>query len=369
MGTLKMVDTIKFEEVTPGGALVVKEPIGVVGCITPWNYPLNQIAAKVGPAMIVGCTVVLKPSEVTPVCAYLFAEAVHEAGLPKGVFNMVMGQGLGCGDALSKSPDVDMISFTGSTRAGRQITEAAAGTLKVVRTELGGKSAALMLEDADLPKLMPQFIGQLMSNSGQSCNALSRMLVPKARYEEAVGIAKHVVESTKVGRSSAKDASIGPVVSQVQWDKIQGFLKTGIEEGARLVTGGPGKPVGLEDGYFVKPTVFADVHNKMTIAQEEIFGPVLALIPYESEQEGIDIANDTIYGLNNAVGSANPEKALAVARKLRSGTVMINGTAGPADAPFGGYKQSGNAREWGAFGIEEFLLTKHMAGKPPQSKL
>lgn len=241
--------------------------------------------------------------------------------------------------------------------------------MKVVRTELGGKSAALMLEDADFPKLMPQFMGQLMNNSGQSCNALSRMLVPKSKYEEAVGIAKQVAEGTKVGRSGDKDATIGPVVSQVQWDKIQGYLKKGIEEGARLVTGGPGKPEGLDDGFYVKPTVFADVNNKMTIAQEEIFGPVLSIIPYETEQEGIDIANDTIYGLNNAVGSADPKKALAVARKLRSGTVMINSVAGPADAPFGGYKQSGNAREWGAYGVEEFLITKHMAGKPPKSKL
>lgn len=367
--TLAAIDSIAMEERTKGGGLVVKEPVGVVGCITPWNYPLNQIAAKVAPAMVVGCTVVLKPSEVTPICAYLFAEAVHESGLPKGVFNMVMGKGLGCGDVLATHPAVDMISFTGSTRAGKQITEAAAGTLKIVRTELGGKSAALMLEDADLPKLMPQFMGQLMSNSGQSCNALSRMLVPKTKYEEAVGIAKKIAEDTKVGRSGDKDSVIGPVVSQVQWDKIQGYLKKGIEEGARLVAGGPGKPEGLEDGYYVKPTVFADVNNQMTIAQEEIFGPVLSIIPYESEQDGIDIANDTIYGLNNAVGSTDVDRAMAVARKLRSGTVMINGVAGPADAPFGGYKQSGNAREWGAYGIEEYLLIKHLAGKPPKAKL
>lgn len=367
--TLAAIDSIAMEERTKGGGLVVKEPVGVVGCITPWNYPLNQIAAKVAPAMVVGCTVVLKPSEVTPICAYLFAEAVHEAGLPKGVFNMVMGKGLGCGDVLATHPAVDMISFTGSTRAGKQITEAAAGTLKIVRTELGGKGAALMLEDADLPKLMPQFMGQLMSNSGQSCNALSRMLVPKTKYEEAVGIAKKIAEDTKVGRSGDKDSVIGPVVSEAQWDKIQGYLKKGIEEGARLVTGGPGKPEGLEDGYYVKPTVFADVNNKMTIAQEEIFGPVLSIIPYESEQDGIDIANDTIYGLNNAVGSTDVDRAMAVARKLRSGTVMINGVAGPADAPFGGYKQSGNAREWGAYGIEEYLLIKHLAGKPPKAKL
>jgi aldehyde dehydrogenase (NAD+) len=369
-GTLKLIDTVKFEERTDAGALVVKEPIGVVGCITPWNYPLNQIAAKICPAMIVGCTVVLKPSEVTPVCAYLLADAIHEAGLPKGVFNMVNGTGTGVGDTLSAHPEVDMISFTGSTRAGKQITQTAAGTLKVVRTELGGKSAALMLDDADLPKIVPQFMGQLMGNTGQSCNALSRMLVPKSRYEEAVQIAKDVAEKVKPGRSGDPTSTIGPVVSQVQWEKVQNLLKKGVEEGARVVTGGPGKPAGLEDGYYVKPTVFADVNNKMTIAQEEIFGPVLSIIPYETEQEGIDIANDTIYGLNNAVGSKDEERAMRVARQLRSGTVMINSTAGAADAPFGGYKQSGNAREWGKAGIEEYLVTKHMAGlRPPKSKL
>mmetsp|Transcript_141762 Transcript_141762/g.395245 ORF Transcript_141762/g.395245 Transcript_141762/m.395245 type:complete len:483 (-) Transcript_141762:114-1562(-) len=366
--SLAQIDSVQFEERTPMGGLVVKEPIGVVGCITPWNYPLNQIAAKICPAMLVGCTVVLKPSEVTPVNAYLLAEAIHEAGLPKGVFNMVNGTGVGCGETLASHPDVDMISFTGSTRAGKRITELAAATLKVVRTELGGKSAALMLDDADLPKLMPEFMGQLMNNSGQSCNALSRMLVPKSKYDQAVEIAKQVAEGTVVGRPGDPKASIGPLVSQTQWDRVQGYLQKGIQEGARVVTGGPGKPQGLEDGFFVKPTVFADVNNKMTIAQEEIFGPVLSIIPYESEKEGIAIANDTVYGLNNAVGSSDPARALAVARQLRSGTVMINSTSGPPDAPFGGYKQSGNAREWGKAGIEEYLVTKHMAGKPP-SKL
>jgi len=304
------------------------------------------------------------------VCAYLLADAIHEAGLPKGVFNMVNGTGPGVGDTLSAHPEVDMISFTGSTRAGKQITQTAAGTLKVVRTELGGKSAALMLDDADLPKIIPQFMGQLMGNTGQSCNALSRMLVPKKNYEEAVQIAKGVAEAVKPGRSGDPDATIGPVVSQTQWDRVQGYLKKGVEEGARVVVGGPGKPAGLEDGYYVKPTVFADVNNKMTIAQEEIFGPVLSIIPYETEQEGIDIANDTIYGLNNAVAGKDEERATRVARQLRSGTVMINGTAGAGDAPFGGYKQSGNAREWGKAGIEEYLVTKHMAGlRAPKSKL
>jgi acyl-CoA reductase-like NAD-dependent aldehyde dehydrogenase len=369
LGTiLKQVDDMVFEEKTPQGAHVVKEPIGVVGCITPWNYPLNQIAAKIFPAMLVGCTIVLKPSEVTPVNAYLIAEAIHEAGVPKGVFNMVLGLGPTVGEHLSAHKDVDMISFTGSTRAGKAITQTAAGTLKVVRTELGGKSATLMLDDADLPTLIPQFMGQLMGNSGQSCNALSRMVVPKQKYEEAVEIAKKVAEGTIVGRPSDPKASIGPLVSQVQWDRVQGYMKKGIEEGARLVTGGPGKPAGLEDGYYVKPTVFADVNNKMTIAQEEIFGPVLSIIPYTSEKEGLDIVNDTIYGLNNAVGSADPERAYNVARQMRSGTVMINSTAGTLDQPFGGYKQSGNAREWGKAGIEEYLVTKALAGKPP-SKL
>jgi len=281
----------------------------------------------------------------------------------------VVGVGPGCGDALSKHPKVDLVSFTGSTRAGRQITIAAAETLKVVRTELGGKSAALMLEDADLATFVPECVGHLMSNSGQSCNALSRMLVPTSRYEEAVKIAQQAAEGTKVGQPSDPEADIGPLVSQVQWDKVQGYIQKGIDEGARLVTGGPGKPAGLENGFYVKPTIFADVHNKMTIAQEEIFGPVLSIIPYNSEQEGIDMVNDTIYGLNNAVGTANPEKAMEVARKLRSGTVMVNGTQPIPDAPFGGIKQSGNAREWGKSGIEEYLVTKTLAGKPTSKLL
>nr|ABV49406.1 NAD-dependent aldehyde dehydrogenase [Karenia brevis] len=363
---LQQVEKIAFETRTPQGALVVKEPVGVVGCITPWNYPVNQIACKIFPAMLVGCTVVLKPSEVTPINAYLVAECIHEAGLPKGVFNMVFGHGQTVGHTLSAHPDVDMISFTGSTRAGKEITRTAADTLKVVKNELGGKSAALMLEDADMKKLVPEFMTQLLENSGQKCNALTRMLVPKSKYEEVCGIAKAVADGVLVGKADDPKAQVGPVANRVQYEKIQGLIKKGIEEGARVISGGLGKPDGLEDGFFVKPTVFADVHNKMTIAQEEIFGPVLSIIPYETEQEGIDIANDTIYGLNNAVAAADPEKALAVARQLRSGTVMVNGTFGTGDAPFGGYKQSGNAREWGLTGIEDFLLVKHMQGQPTQ---
>jgi len=361
---LKMVDLIKFEEKMSLGSLVVKEPIGVVGCITPWNYPLNQIACKVFPAMLVGCTVVVKPSEVTPVVAYILTEAIHEAGVPPGVYNMVMGDGPNCGEVIAAHPDMDLVSFTGSTRAGRRISEVAAKTLKGVRTELGGKSAALLLEDADFKKLVPKFVMHLMSNSGQSCNALSRMLVPTSRHAEAIEIAKKVVEGVKVGKSADSKASIGPLASQAQWERVQGYIQTGIKEGANLVAGGPGRPEGLEEGFFVKPTIFADVDNKMTIAQEEIFGPVLSIIPCNSEEEAIRIANDTVYGLNNAVGSASPERAMQVARKLRSGMVMINDTTVLPDAPFGGYKQSGNAREWGTMGIEEYLVTKTMAGKP-----
>jgi len=357
-GTLMAaIDSVQWYEAA-GTVTVVKEPIGVVGAITPWNYPLNQIALKVIPALLAGCTVVLKPSEVTPGCAYVVAEAMHEAGLPAGVFNMVLGGGPSCGETLATHPDVDIVSFTGSTRAGKQISVAASETLKRVRTELGGKSAALLLDDADLNDVMPKFLTQLMNNTGQSCNALSRMLVPRSKYDEAVGIAKTFVEGVKVGRSTDPEAFMGPVVSQVQWERIQALLKKGEEEGARVVVGGCGKPAGLEDGYFVKPTVFADVHNKMSIAQEEIFGPVLSMIPYDTEEEGVEIANATIYGLNNAVASASKKRCVRVASKLRSGMVMLNGTDMDFNAPFGGYKQSGNAREWGLAGLDEFLLTK-----------
>lgn len=351
------IDNFKWAEAA-GNSTVVKEPIGVVGAITPWNYPLNQIALKVLPALLAGCTVVLKPSEVTPVCAYLVAEAMHEAGFPPGVFNMVIGTGPTVGEVLASHQEVDIVSFTGSTRAGKQICMAAANTLKSVRTELGGKSAAILLDDADLEEVMPTFIDQLMANSGQSCNALGRMLVPRARYEEAVVIAKGIAEKTVVGRSDDRKATIGPLVSQVQWERVQDLIKKGVEEGGRVVTGGPGKPDGLADGYFVKPTIFADVNNKMTIAQEEIFGPVLSMIPYDTEKEAIDIANDTIYGLNNAVASKSVKRCIEVGSQLRSGMVMVNGTGMDFAAPFGGYKQSGNAREWGIYGLEEFVVTK-----------
>jgi len=354
---LEGIDTVQWAEAS-GTCTVVKEPIGVIGCITPWNYPLNQIACKILPAMLAGCTVVLKPSEVTPVCAYLVAEAIHEAGLPAGVFNMVVGEGPDCGEVLPSHPDVDLISFTGSTRAGRAISAAALATLKPVKTELGGKSAAILLDDADLKQVVPVFLGQLMSNSGQTCIALSRMLVPRTRYEEAVTIAREYVEGVVVAPSDDPKATIGPVASQMHFDAIQAFLQKGVDEGARLVSGGPGRPAGLTEGYFVKPTVFADVDNKMTIAQQEIFGPVLSMIPYDTVDEAVDIANDTVYGLNNAVASPNKKRCLKVASRLRSGMVMVNTTHLDFNAPFGGYKQSGNAREWGLWGLDEFLVTK-----------
>jgi len=352
---LLIFDEMVWEE-KAGKCTVVKEPIGVVGCITPWNWPLNQISLKVIPALLCGCTVVLKPSEVTPINAYLVAQAIHDAGLPKGVFNMVLGSGTVCGEALSKHPDVDMISFTGSTRAGKRINEVGAATVKTVRTELGGKSAALLLDDADFAKVVPEFMGPLLQNCGQSCNALTRLLVPRGRLAEAESICKSVMDKVTVGRD--EKASMGPVVSQVQWDRVQALIKKGVEEGAKVVVGGPNKPEGLEDGYFVKPTVFSNVTNDMTIAREEIFGPVLAVLPYDSEEEAIKITNDTVYGLNNAVASKDEGRALKVASRLRSGSVMINTCAQDPEAPFGGYKQSGNAREWGRFGLEEFLITK-----------
>jgi len=354
---LQSFDQIEWAK-PAGKCTVVKEPIGVVGAITPWNWPLNQIALKIAPALLAGCTVVLKPSEVTPINAYLVTQAIHEAGLPKGVYNMVCGGGATCGEALSKHPNVDMISFTGSTRAGKRINEVGAATCKTVRTELGGKSAAIFLDDADMKKCVGRFFGPLIMNCGQSCNALTRMLVPRSRLQEAEELTKEFFEKVKVGRGTDREASMGPLVSQVQWDRVQTLIKKGVEEGAKVVTGGPDKPAGLEEGYFVKPTVFSSVTNDMTIAREEIFGPVLAVMPYDSEEEAIRVANDTVYGLNNAVASTDTTRALKVASRLRSGSVMINSSMQDQAAPFGGYKQSGNAREWGLYGLEEFLITK-----------
>mmetsp|Transcript_59243 Transcript_59243/g.68162 ORF Transcript_59243/g.68162 Transcript_59243/m.68162 type:complete len:592 (+) Transcript_59243:178-1953(+) len=348
-----------------GTCTVVKEPVGVVGCITPWNYPLHQIALKVIPALLAGCTVVLKPSEVTPLVVYSITEAFHEAQLPPGVFNMIMGEGPACGEILARHPDVHLVSFTGSTQAGQRLTQVAAdsGTMKPIKTELGGKSATLLLDDAEYETVVPLFVKQLMRNTGQSCNGLSRMIVPAADYDKVVQLAAKTMQEEIVGDSRLNpEATIGPLISQAQYDRVIGLIKTGIDEGATVVCGGIEKPTGLDDslanGYFVQPTLFSHVTNDMTIAQTEIFGPVLCLIKYETLSEGINIANDTPYGLNNAVASRDTKKALQVAAQLQSGMVMINKPDMDLKAPFGGYKQSGNAREWGVSGLEEFLHTK-----------
>ncbi len=335
-----------------------KEPVGVCGLITPWNWPVNQITCKVAPALAAGCTMVLKPSEVAPVNAVILAEILDAAGVPKGVFNLVNGDGPTVGEALSGHPDIHMMSFTGSTRAGIQVARAAADSVKRVAQELGGKSANIILEDADLKQAVSGGVSQIFQNSGQSCNAPSRMLVPANVHNDALEIAREVAESTKAGDPFASGTNIGPVVSEVQFDKIQGLIQKGIDEGATLVTGGTGRPEGMNVGYFVKPTVFGNVSNDMTIAREEIFGPVLTILPYETEEEAIQIANDTPYGLSGYVQSGSVEHAQEVAAQIRTGNVHINGSGPDFNAPFGGYKASGNGREWGELGFEEFLETK-----------
>lgn len=361
IAALSALQTFEFDE-PMGGTLVRREPIGVCGLITPWNWPINQIACKVAPALATGCTVVLKPSEIAPLCAHVFAEILEEAGVPKGVFNLVDGDGPTVGEALARHPDVDMISFTGSTRAGIQVAKAAADTVKRVSQELGGKSANIILDDADLTAAIRNGVMPMLINSGQSCNAPSRMLVPAPLYDEAVRIAKSVAERCVVGDPKASGTTMGPVASKAQFDKIQGLIQRGIDEGARVVTGGLGRPDEVTRGYFVRPTIFADVTNAMTIAREEIFGPVLVMIPYRDEQEAIRIANDTVYGLAGYVSSGDLERARRVARKLRAGMIHINGAQVDMNAPFGGYKQSGNGREWGREGLKEFLETKAVLG-------
>jgi acyl-CoA reductase-like NAD-dependent aldehyde dehydrogenase len=353
----ELIETFPFEEKI-GNGLVVREPIGVVGAITPWNYPLNQIAAKVAPALAAGCTVVLKPSEVTPLCAYVFAEILDDVGLPPGVFNMVSGVGPIVGEAIAAHPDVDMVSFTGSTRAGKRVTELAAQTVKRVTLELGGKSPNIILDDADLEAAVTGGVAAAYANNGQTCSALTRMLVPRSKLAEAEAIAGRVAESYTVGNPFAEGSRLGPLVSKVQHDRVQGYIAKGVDEGARLVTGGPGLPDGIDRGFFVRPTVFSDVRNDMAIAQEEIFGPVLSMIPYDTEEEAIEIANDTIYGLAAGVWGGDAERAQRVARKLRSGQVNVNGARSSEPTPFGGYKQSGNGREWGKWGLEEYLEVK-----------
>ena len=357
----KILKTFKFEE-DLGPHRVFKEPIGVCGLITPWNWPVNQISCKVAPALAVGCTMVLKPSEVAPLSAYLYAKVMDEAGVPAGVFNLVNGDGPVVGTALSKHPDVDMMSFTGSTRAGTLVAQNAAPTVKRVTQELGGKSPNIVLEDADIEKAVTGGVMHMYNNTGQSCNAPSRMLVPRAKLAEAEAIAARVSESVVVGDPAADGTTMGPVVSEVQFNKIQGLIEKGIAEGAKVVTGGPGRPVGISKGYFIRPTVFSGVNNDMTIAREEIFGPVLAMIPYDSEEEAIRIANDTPYGLAGYVQSEDINHARQVAARIRAGNVHINGAAGGFDVPFGGFKQSGNGREWGAHGFTDFLEIKAVEG-------
>lgn len=365
MTALRVLKDYQFDEQI-GTTLVTREPIGVCGLITPWNWPMNQMTCKVAPALAVGCTMVLKPSEVAPLSAALFAEVLDEAGVPAGVFNLVQGDGPTVGAAISKHPDVDMVSFTGSTRAGREVAKNAADSIKRVAQELGGKSANIVLDDVDLQKTVVGGVRGVMANSGQSCNAPTRMLVPKARMDEVAEIAKAAAAATTVGAPDAADTIIGPVVSEAQWNRIQELIQRGIDEGAQLVAGGLGRPEGLERGYYVRPTVFTHVSNDMTIAQEEIFGPVLSIIGYEDEDDAVRIANDSVYGLSGYVSSGDLDRARNVARRIRTGMVHINGAPADNKAPFGGYKQSGNGREWGHHGFEDFLETKSMFGYTPK---
>jgi len=345
-------------EQTVGNSLIVREPIGVVGCITPWNYPLHQIAAKVALALAAGCTVVVKPSEVAPLNAFVLADMIDEVGLPDGVFNLVSGFGPVVGEAIAAHKDVDMVSFTGSTRAGKRVTEVAAATVKRVALELGGKSANVILSDADLDVAVPDGVGKCYFNSGQTCSALTRMLVPRDKLAEVEELARTAAESFTPGDPFDPATRLGPLVSSAQRDRVRMYIDKGLGEGARLVTGGAETPEGLDTGFFVAPTVFSDVTRDMTIAREEIFGPVLVIMPYDTEDEAVEIANDTDYGLAGGVWSADAEHATAVARRLRTGQVEVNGGGFNPMAPFGGYKQSGNGREFGSFGLEEFLEVK-----------
>ena len=359
--SIEVLHNFRWEE-RSGSTLIRKEPVGVVGMITPWNWPINQISCKVAPALAAGCTMILKPTEIAPLNAMLFAEIMHEANVPAGVFNLVNGDGPTVGEAMSSHPDIDMISFTGSTRAGIAVAKGAADTVKRVAQELGGKSPNIILEDSDFESAIKRSTEHCFNNSGQSCNAPTRMLVPENKHNEAKEIAKQTAELTKVGDPFDDNTTIGPVVSAVQYNKVQDLIKKGIEEGAELVVGGLGKPEGLTTGYYVKPTVFAGVSNDMAIAREEIFGPVLSILPYKNEEEAIEIANDTDYGLYGYVFSNNAERAKLVANRIRAGSVSINGAGADPSTPFGGYKQSGNGRERGPFGFDEFLEVKAVLG-------
>ena len=363
---LTAIDVLKnfsFEE-QHGTTLVVKEPIGVCGLITPWNWPINQIACKVFPALATGCTMVLKPSEVAPYSGQIFTEIIDAAGVPAGVYNMVFGDGPGVGVAISSHPDIDLVSFTGSTRAGVDVAKNAAATVKRVTQELGGKSPNIVLDDEKFAESVGAGVATMMVNSGQSCNAPSRMLVPNSRMDEAIAVARSVAEGVKVGDAGDKTA-IGPVASKAQFDKVQGLIEKGIEEGAKVVAGGPGRPEGLDTGYYVKPTVFAGVTNDMTIAREEIFGPVLCILGYDDVEQAVEIANDTDYGLYGYVSAADLDAARALARRIRAGAVTIN-HAFDLNSPFGGYKRSGNGREWSEFGFNEYLEIKSALGYVPK---
>ncbi|MGO9931517.1 MAG: aldehyde dehydrogenase family protein [Steroidobacteraceae bacterium] len=359
-----MIDVLKnfkFEEMR-GAVRLVQEPVGVCALITPWNWPINQVAAKVIPALAAGCTMVLKPSEYSPFSAIIWAKVMHEAGVPAGVFNLINGDGTSVGAPLSSHREVDMVSFTGSTRAGTEVAKNAAASVKRVHQELGGKSPNVLLDDADFERAVKRSVLQVFQNSGQSCNAPTRMLVPAAKLAEVEAIAKKVAESVVVGDPNSEKTAIGPVVSKVQFDRVEGYIAKGIAEGAKVLIGGEGRPAGLAKGYYVKPTIFSNVRNDMTIAREEIFGPVLCILPYENEEQAVQIANDTPYGLAAYVWSKDNLHARRIGARIRAGQVSLNGASGDMNTPFGGFKMSGNGREWGEFGLRDFLELKAVIG-------
>ncbi len=363
---IDLLRTFEFEE-RRGSTRLALEPVGVCALITPWNWPMNQVAAKVVPALAAGCTMVLKPSEFSPFSAAIWTEVLHDAGVPAGVFNLINGTGPEVGAALAAHPDVDMVSFTGSTRAGTEVAKAAAETVKRVHQELGGKSPNILLDDADFEKAVKASVLHVFQNSGQSCNAPTRLLVPAARMAEVEALARKTAESVLVGDPASENTAVGPVVSRIQFERVQRYISQGIKEGARLIAGGEGRPPGLEKGYFVRPTIFSGVRNDMTIAREEIFGPVLAILPYHDEEEAIRIANDTPYGLQAYIWSSNLARANRIGRRIRAGRVTINGAPGDMSVPFGGFKRSGNGREWGEYGLRDFLEVKAVLGAEAQA--
>jgi aldehyde dehydrogenase (NAD+) len=358
---IEVLKNFKFEDLR-GTVRLVQEPVGVCALITPWNWPMNQVAAKVVPALAAGCTMVLKPSEYSPFSAIIWAKVMHEAGVPAGVFNLINGDGASVGAPLSSHREVDMVSFTGSTRAGSEVARNAAASVKRVHQELGGKSPNVLLDDADFERAVKQSVLHVFQNSGQSCNAPTRMLVPAAKLAEVEAIAKRVAESVVTGDPSSEKTNLGPLVSQIQFDRVEGYIAKGIAEGAKVVIGGSGRPDGLSKGYFVKPTIFSNVRNEMTIAREEIFGPVLCILPYDSEEQAVQIANDTPYGLAAFVWSKDNLRARRVGGQIRAGQVTLNGASGNMNTPFGGFKMSGNGREWGEFGLRDFLEVKAVIG-------